>query len=184
MKKVKFLMVASFSLLMVSCGGDAKKDDKKEKGKKEVKGEETKEEVETVPETVEVVMKDIDLSEHGYNVIVSVPEGVEFTKGKWDDALANGDKSFSLVVQKIDIDKAESLNNAKENTVNKFKSVIDENDNGYLIETEVMGKADFHIFYMVGEGDDRIVFENEKGLMPTKEGSVAMFNSLKNMQIK
>ena len=182
MKKLNLLAIAAMTFFMVSCGGEEKKEEKKT----EKKGE-TAEKSETPEEPVkaEVQMKDLDLSEYGYNMTISVPEDANFEKGEYNDIIKNADNSFAITVQRLEWTKDEAFTEAKANDMNKFKNLLDETDNGYFIETELMGKADYHMFMSVNDGgEELIIFENEKGMMPKKGDSEVMFNSLKSAQAK
>lgn len=182
MRKIKFLSVTALSLILFACGGEEKKEEKKG----DDKGAKTEQQDEVADEPVaEVKLVELDLSEHGYNITISVPEGVAFEKGKFNDALKNTDGSFSISINRLDWTKDEALKEAQANDLNKFKTMLDETDNGYHIETEVMGKADFHMWMSVNDGgEEPIIFENEKGNMPTKANSTVMFNSLKSIAVK
>lgn len=182
MKKLAFAALAVSALMFTSCGGEEKKEDKK-KDNKEASKEEVKEEVKE--ETIEVSLVEMDLSDHGYPITIEVPDDVTFEKGSYVDVLKNADGSFALTLSAMEWSKEEALGEAKKNDVNKFKEMLDETDNGYLIQTEVMGKDDFHMWMSVDGGlEEPIIFENEKGNMPTKATATVMFNSLKSAKKK
>ncbi len=181
MKKLALTALAFSTLMITSCGGEEKKEDKK-KENKEVKNDEGKEEVETPKE---VAMTEMDLSEHGYPLTIQVPEGATFEKGNYNDLIKTADGKFAITVEKLDWSKDEALGEAKKNDVNKLKEVLEETDNGYFIQTEVMGKDDFHMYMSFpAEGEDLIIFQNEKGAMRTKAEATTMFNSLKSIKQK
>lgn len=181
MKKLTFTALAFSALLMVSCGGEEKKEDKKKDNKEANTGGEEKE----VEEVVEVSLVEMDLSQHGYNMTIEVPSDAVFTKGDFNDEIKTPDGKFGITIETMEWSKDEALKEAKANDVNKLKEVLEESDNGYFIQTEVMGKDDFHMYMSFpAEGADFIIFQNEKGVMRTKGEATIMYNSLKSIKQK
>jgi hypothetical protein len=180
MKKVSLLIVAFATLFLTSCGGEEKKDDKKSDDKKEAKKDEVQEEA---PITISLV--EMDLTDHGYPVTIEVPDNVVFEKGDYNDILKNPDGTFAITITTMEWTKDEALGEAKKNDMNKLKEVLEESENGYFIQTEVMRKDDFHMWYSVDAGgEEPIIFENDKGNMPTKSVATVMWNSLKSVKVK
>ncbi|MEZ4937442.1 MAG: hypothetical protein R2799_07595 [Crocinitomicaceae bacterium] len=181
MKKLGLSFLALAALVLVSCGGEEKKEEKKE-AKKEVASDQGEESIEAPKE---VAMVEMDLSEHGYPLTIMVPEGATFEKGKFDDAIKTADGKFAITIETMDWAKDEALEEAKKNDVNKLKEILEESENGYFIQTEVMGKDDFHMYMSFpAEEDDLYIFQNEKGAMRTKAEATTMYESLKSIKQK
>lgn len=181
MKKLGLTALALAALVLVSCGGEEKKEDKKKDNKEANKeGDENNMEA-----PKEVAMVEMDLSEHGYPLTIQVPEGATFEKGKFDDAIKTPDGKFGITIQTMDWSKEEALGEAKKNDMNKLKEILEETENGYFIQTEVMGKDDFHMYMSFPAPEDELyIFQNEKGAMRTKAEATTMFNSLKSIKQK
>ncbi|MCB0477536.1 MAG: hypothetical protein KDC84_05205 [Crocinitomicaceae bacterium] len=180
MKKIGLTFIALASLVLVSCGGEEKSEDKKKDNK-----EASNEGEENVEAPKEVAMVEMDLSEHGYPLTIMVPEGATFEKGNYNDLIKTADGKFGITIETMDWGKDEALDEAKKNDVNKLKEILEESENGYFIQTEVMGKDDFHMYMSFPAPEDELyIFQNEKGAMRTKAEATTMYESLKSIKQK
>ncbi len=190
MKKT-FLLLAMTGLLVASCG-DEKKEEDSEKDSKENTEEKVSDD-EKLPESEDKESSaptlelngSIDLSSIEIPLTITVPEGTEIKDESFATYVTHSE-GFSYEVIEDD-GSLYSLEERKEewndNDVNVVQSYVVDEPNGFIAETKVMGKIEYHFFYVLEGEEMNYYFENEKGYSYSLEQAKLMFESVKTAQI-
>jgi len=178
------MLLMCASLVVASCGEESKEKDAPKEDQKETNSSHSDEEnsISAVKiEKMEIADK-IDMAEYDMNIIIPVPSETEVLNESYGTYLRKGDVFQLEVIEDYDNDYTVEERKAEfeENTVNKLiKYVVDEKE-GFIAETEVMGKSQYHVFYVKNGDFGRFVFENEKGINFTLEQAQFMMLCAKN----
>ena len=120
----------------------------------------------------------LTLSDAELPLEIYVPEGVAMEQGEWDTYVTEGGR-FRMTVMEDHITAEEFMNNWKANDVNKLKNVLVEDENGFVVESEVAGQSEFHFYHTVTSADGVVYgFENAKdGSKYTEHEAMIMYTS-------
>ncbi len=190
MKKT-FLLMAATGFLLTSCGEDKKEDsdkDSKEKSNstEQVESGEQEASVPTEPSAPTLELNGtVDLNAIDIPLTISVPEGTQIKDESYATYVTHSE-GFSYEVIEDDgslyslEERKEEWNENDLNVVQKY--VVDE-PNGFIAETKVMNKTEYHFFYVLEGEEMNYYFENEKGYSYSLEQAKLMFESVKTAQI-
>lgn len=127
-----------------------------------------------------VEMVDFDLSEYDISLIVQAPKGSKI-KESFGSYILGDEDGFQLEINEGGSAVETHKQRAKENTINKIKSFVIEEEMGYLTENEVMRRPAFHFYYLKEKKGKTYSFTNKRGArMFTKTEALAMYNAAKN----
>lgn len=179
MKKT-YLTIALIAAVIAlpSCGEEKKEEDNKDKTENAQESDE--QEAEEAPEKMEMppMQTRLTLSDAELPLEIYVPEGVAMEQGEWDTYVTDGGR-FRMTVMEDHITAEEFMNNWKANDVNKLKNVLIEDENGFVVESEVAGQSEFHFYHTVTSADGVVYgFENAKdGSKYTEHEAMIMYTS-------
>ena len=165
--KMKWMLIALLSFSMVACGdGDKEQKEGQKKENKDQAKDEGQDEQSSDDDAEEIAMsldQTLDLSQYDMPLKLKVPEGTTVDEKSYGIYIKNGEGfNFEPNVDFYET-VAERKKELEANDLNKLKKYIKDTDNGYIAETEVMGKTEYHVFYLIkGEGFT-VSIENVKG---------------------
>ncbi len=182
----KFLSIAAIAVVFTfaACDNKGEQKDGKENNTNQTEAEGGAEEpkLEAAPELT--LNASLDLSAHEMPFTMNVPEGAEFVQGDYATNVRLGE-SFNIEITDYGTTVEERKAEVEENDINKHKSYIADEENGFITENEVMGQIEYHFFYVLKVDDEtQYEFENVKGRSFSKEEAMLMYQAAKSAQLK
>lgn len=191
MKKLSIMFVAlALALTTAACG---KKDGDKNEGKKAGATDTIKVEPENktgrtapTPPAAEAKLAAVDLSVVGEDwagLSIMAPEGATAKESFGAGEVKAGDH-FQLEIHSGKADLAARKKESDENDINKVKRYLVESADALVMETELMGKPEFHFVGNVKAGDKEFYCENVKGPVYTQADVEAMWKACQSITKK
>lgn len=184
--KKQWIVLAFSGLLLTSCGS---KEEESKEGKKEDPKEQTSGDEETQPEQEEAAELNVsldqtlDLSQYEMPLKIQVPQGTVVDEKSYGIYIKNGEGfNFEPNVDFYE-DVAERKKELEANDLNKLKKYVKDTENGYIAQTEVMGKTEYHIFYLLKGDGFTVSLENVKGRSYTLPEAKLMWKAFETAEV-